>query len=427
MSGAMSDDPAPTMLAWAADAMAPDIPQAASAATAKPSSLLRFKLTPFGGFDNPVVRDRQHVPPAGARCCDRVSELLLDGERFVARGHAAVSLARMISTGAPDAPATVRVRVSSRARARLRRNDSIGNAILIGLCGFAAVVVVAAIVLIIWKVIDGAGPAVSKFGISFIGDTDWRPNFDSFGAAVLLFGTAVSSAMALVIAVPIGLAIGLYLSLLAPKGVATIVGPLVQMLAAVPSVILGLWGILVLGPFLRDDIEPALHDALGFIPLFGAPGSSGSSVFTAGLILAIMVVPIIASLSRDLFLAVPREQQDAAAALGATQWEVVRGVVMPSTASGLAAASCLGLGRALGEAIAVTQVIGAGAAIHASLFQTGDTLAARIASQFAGATSNLHKASLFYLALILLVIGVFTNLTAQWIGRRFDPTRGVTR
>jgi phosphate transport system permease protein len=334
----------------------------------------------------------------------------------------------MISTGAPGAsPAPLRPRVSSRARARLRRNDSVGNAILIGLCGFAAIVVVAAIILIIWKVVDGARPAISSFGIGFIGDTDWRPNFDSYGAGVMLFGTAVSSAMALVLAVPIGLAIGLYLSLLAPKGVGAVVGPLVQMLAAVPSVILGLWGILVLGPFIRDDVEPALHSAFGFIPIFGDPGASGSSVFTAGLILAIMVVPIIASLSRDLFLAVPREQQDAAAALGATQWEVVRGIVLPSTASGLAATSCLGLGRALGEAIAVTQVIGAGAAIHASLFETGDTLAARIASQFAGATSDMHRSALFYLALILLVIGVFTNLLAQWIGRRFDPTRGVTR
>jgi phosphate transport system permease protein len=352
--------------------------------------------------------------------------LLLVGERQREFLSPRVTLARMISTGAPSA-APPRARVGTRARARLRRTDSIGNALLLGLCGFAAIVVAAAIILIIWKVVDGARPAISAFGIGFLGDTDWRPNFDSFGAAVVLFGTAVSSAIALVIAIPIGLAIGLYLSLLAPKGVSAVVGPLVQMLAAVPSVILGLWGILVLGPFLRDHIEPFLHDVFGFIPLFGDPAAAGSSMFTAGLILAIMVVPIIASLSRDLFLAVPREQQDAAAALGATQWEVVRGVVLPSTASGLAATSCLGLGRALGEAIAVTQVIGAGSAIHASLFQTGDTLAGRIAAQFAGALGVMHKSALFYLALLLLIIGVATNLLAQWIGRRFDPTRGVTR
>jgi phosphate transport system permease protein len=305
--------------------------------------------------------------------------------------------------------------------------DAVGNAVLVGLCGFAAVLVVAAIVEIIWKVVDGARPAMSQYGVAFIWDTAWRPNFEEFGAGVMLFGTAVSSLMALILAVPIGIGIGLYLSLLAPRGVRAVIGPLVEMLAAVPSVILGLWGILVLGPFLRDRVEPALHDTLGFLPIFGAPATSGSSVFTAGLILAIMVVPIIASLSRDLFLTVPREQQDAAAALGATRWEVIRGVVLPTTASGVAAASCLGLGRALGEAIAVTQVIGAGAAIQASLFATGDTLAGRIAAQFQGATSDIHRSALFYLALILLVIGVVTNLLAQWIGRRFDPRRGLAR
>ncbi len=140
-----------------------------------------------------------------------------------------------------------------------------------------------------------------------------------------------------------------------------------------------------------------LHDTLGFIPIFGAPETTGSSVFTASLILTIMVIPIIASISRDLFLAVPQDIQDGASALGATRWEVVRGVVLPSTASGVVAASLLGLGRALGEAIAVAQVIGAGSEIQASLFKTGDTLAARIANQFPGALTELHKASLFYL------------------------------
>jgi phosphate transport system permease protein len=184
-------------------------------------------------------------------------------------------------------------------------------------------------------------------------------------------------------------------------------------------VILGFWGILVLGPFVQRH-EPGLHKILGFLPLFGAPQTSGASVFTAGLILSIMVVPIIASISRDLFLTVPRELQDGAEALGATRWEVVRGIVLPSTASGVAAAAFLGLGRALGEAIAVTQVIGAGTAVHASLFRTGDTLASRIATQFQGATSKLHISALFYLAVLLLAIGLVTNLLAQWIGHRFD-------
>ena len=196
-----------------------------------------------------------------------------------------------------------------------------------------------------------------------------------------------------------------------------VVAPLVEMLAAIPSVILGFWGVLILAPFVHERIEPWLHDSLGFIPIFGSPETTGLSLFTV--ILTIMVVPIIASISRDLFMAVPRELQDGASALGATRWEVVRGVVLPSTSSGIVAASLLGLGRALGEAIAVSQVVGAGSTIQASLFRTGDTLAARIANQFPGALTELHRSSLFYLGTILLVIGLASNLVAQWIGRRF--------
>ncbi len=291
----------------------------------------------------------------------------------------------------------------------------------------ASLLVVAAILEISYQVVHGAAPAISRFGLHFVTGKTWKPNFNIFGAATLLYGTAVSSFVALLLATPIGISIGLYLSMLAPRGVRTVVSPLVEMLAAIPSVILGFWGILVLGPFVQAHLEPWLHRALGWTLLFGDPQTSGSSVFTASLILTIMVVPIVASLSRDLFLTVPPELQDGATALGATHWEMVRGVVLPSTASGLVAAAFLGLGRALGEAIAVTQVIGAGNAFHTSLFATGDTLASRIANQFQGASTKLHTASLFYLAVILLVIGVVTNLFAQWIGRRFDPERLLAR
>jgi phosphate transport system permease protein len=292
--------------------------------------------------------------------------------------------------------------------------------VLHGLCALAAVLAVVILVVIAYQVAHGAGPAVAKFGLPFIFDTSWKPNQDVFGAGTVLYGTLVSSAMALVIATPLGIAIGLYLALLTTGHVRAILGPLVEMLAAIPSVILGFWGILVLGPFARDHLEPWLHRHLGFIPLFGPAQTTGNSMFTAGLILSIMVLPIIASISRDLFLTVPREVQDGATALGATRWEVIRGIVLPSAAPGVAAATFLGLGRALGEAIAVSQVIGAGSAIKSSLFDTGDTLASRIALQFMGAFSKLQTASLFYLALILLVIGLVTNLFAQWIGRRFD-------
>jgi phosphate transport system permease protein len=233
----------------------------------------------------------------------------------------------------------------------------------------------------------------------------------------------VSSFFALLLGAPIAISIGLYLSLLAPKRLGAVISPLVEMLAAIPSVILGFWGLVILAPFVQKHIEPFLHEKLGFIPLFGPPQTTGVSVFTASLILTIMVIPIIASISRDLFRSVPQEMQDGASALGATRWEVVRGVVLPSTASGVVAATLLGLGRALGEAIAVAQVIGAGSTIKASVFETGDTLAARIANQFPGAITQLHQASLFYLGVILLAIGLFSNLCAQWIGRRFDVSR----
>jgi phosphate transport system permease protein len=308
---------------------------------------------------------------------------------------------------------------AARSHRRRRSLDRIGDGVLYGACAFAALLGATTLLLIGYQVVQGAGPAISKFGLGFLVNTSWQPNFGEFGAGSLIFGTAVSSTVALVLGAPIAISIGLFLSLLAPAGVRRVISPLVEMLAAIPSVILGFWGILVLAPFVHEHIEPFLHRTLGFIPIFGAPETTGSSVFTASLILTIMVIPIIASISRDLFLAVPREIQDGASALGATRWEVVRGVVLPSTASGVVAASLLGLGRALGEAIAVAQVIGAGSEIQASLFKTGDTMAARIANQFPGALTELHKASLFYLGVILLAIGLISNLVAHWISRRF--------
>jgi phosphate transport system permease protein len=314
-------------------------------------------------------------------------------------------------------PGPLSLRAGTRRRAR--RADRIGDRALRAVCLAASLLVVVVIVEIGVQLVSGSVPALDRFGLGFITGSDWRPNFDTFGAATLIYGTAVSSAMALALATPIGISIGLYLSLLAPRAVRTVVGPLVEMLAAIPSVIVGFWGILILGPIVQAHMEPFLHATLGFLPLFGPQQTSGSSMFTAGLVLTIMVVPIIASISRDLFLTVPRELQDGATALGATRWEMVRGVVLQSTGSGLVAATFLGFGRALGEAIAVTQVIGAGNAIHASLFRTGDTLASRIANQYQGATTKLQIASLFYLGVLLLVIGLLANLASQLIVRRF--------
>ena len=331
-----------------------------------------------------------------------------------------------VRSAVSPAPASVQP-ARSRSADRRRSLDRLGDGALYGICALASLLAVAILVVSAYQVVHGASPAISKFGLGFVFDTEWQPNFGVFGAGTVLFGTLVSSFFALFLGAPIAISIGLYLSLLAPKGVRGVISPLVEMLAAIPSVILGFWGILILAPFVQKHVEPFLHDTLGFIPLFGPPQTTGSSIFTASLILTVMIIPIVASISRDLFLAVPREVQDGASALGATRWEVVRGVVLPSTASGVIAASLLGLGRALGEAIAVAQVIGAGSVIHASLFETGDTLAARIANQFPGAITQMHQASLFYLGAILLVIGLISNLCAQWIGRRFDYRRMAAR
>jgi phosphate transport system permease protein len=331
-----------------------------------------------------------------------------------------------VSTAVSPAPGSARP-VRNRSADRRRSLDRLGDGVLYGVCALAALLAAAALGGVAYMIVHGASPAISKFGLGFVTETEWQPTFEVFGAGTVLFGTLVSSFFALLLGAPIAISIGLYLSLLAPRGLRTVISPLVEMLAAIPSVILGFWGLIVLAPFVQKNIEPWLHDKLGFIPLFGPPQTTGLSVFTASLILTIMVIPIIASISRDLFLAVPRDVQDGASALGATRWEVVRGVVLPSTASGVVAASLLGLGRALGEAIAVAQVIGAGTEIKASLFATGDTLAARIANQFPGAITEMHKASLFYLGVILLVIGLVSNVCAQWIGRRFDYQRAVAR
>jgi phosphate transport system permease protein len=325
---------------------------------------------------------------------------------------------------AASSPVPGPVRPAARRPRDWRRSfDRFGDGALYAVCGLATVITAGALVLSAYEIIDHAIPAISKFGLGFLVHTEWLPNFGVFGAGVLLYGTLVSSFFALLIGAPIAISIGLYLSLLAPRGVRGLVSPLVEMLAAIPSVILGFWGIVLLAPFVQKHVEPFLHDNFGFIPLFGPPRSTGACIFTASLILTIMIIPIVASISRDLFLAVPRDVQDGASALGATRWEVVRGVVLPSTAPGVIAASLLGLGRALGEAIAVSQVIGAGEKINASLFETGDTLASRIANQFPGAITGMHKASLYYCAAVLLAIGLASNLCAQWIGRRFDYRR----
>jgi phosphate transport system permease protein len=322
--------------------------------------------------------------------------------------------------------ADVTAEVSRRSLAG--RRVHFGDAALQLVAGAAAAGAVVLVGLIVWKVVDGSHIALSKYGLGFVPRVAWNPvvGHELYGAGSFIFGTAITSLGALLLATPLAIGVALFLTELAPRVIQGPVTALVETLAAVPSVVMGLWGILVLGPFLRDHVEPFLHNTFGFIPLFGSPGA-GSSIFTAIVVLAIMILPIVASISRELFLGVPGELKEGALALGTTRWEMVRGVVFPYARGGIAAALILGLGRAMGEAIAVTQVIGGGVFIHWSLFGGGDTLASKIAASYQGSFTDLQTASLVYLGLILLVLSLIANITAQWIVRQVARKHGVTR
>lgn len=304
----------------------------------------------------------------------------------------------------------------------------LGDLILQGVAGIAAFGSLVLVGLIVWKVVQGSRLALSTFGIAFVWHVGWDPVHNQFGAGSFLFGTAITSISALVIATPIALGIALFLSELAPRGIRGPVTALVETLAAVPSVVMGLWGLIVLAPLLRDHVDPALHSALGFIPLFGT-ASYGSNIFTAIVVLTVMILPIIASISRELFLSVPTELKEGALGLGTTRWEMVRGVVFPYTRGGVAAAMILGFGRAIGEAIAVALVIGSATSgnISFNLFNTGNTLASWIAQQYAGLPTALALSSLIYLGLILLVFSIVVNLLAQFIVRRAARRQGLAR
>jgi phosphate transport system permease protein len=298
------------------------------------------------------------------------------------------------------------------------RRVRLGDLILMVVAGAAAFGVVVLVGLIAYKLVEGAKLSMSTFGLGFLfHQNTWDIANENYAAGNFIYGTAVTGLGALIIATPLALGIALYTSELAPRWISGPVTALVETLAAIPSVIVGLWGLYVLAPFLLSTVDPFLHDTLGFIPLFGV-ATAPANLFTAIVVLTIMILPIISSITRELFIGVPRELKEGALALGATRWEMVRGVVLPYSRSGIAAAMILGLGRAIGEAIAVLLVAGGGTQILVNLFQSGNTIAAAIAAQFQGATTPKQLSSLFYLAIILLVFSLVMNLAAQWIFRR---------
>jgi len=279
--------------------------------------------------------------------------------------------------------------------------------------------------LIVLVLVQTARPALAASGIlPFISGSDWDPVQDSFGALPFIYGTVVTSVLALLLAVPVGVGLAVFLTEMAPPKVRAVVAFPLELLAAIPSVVYGLWGVFVLVPWLRDHLEPALAGALGFLPLFQGP-PLGMGFLAAGLILAVMVLPTITSISIEVLRTVPGSLREAAFALGATRWEAIRMAVLPYGRDGILGAVLLGLGRALGETMAVTMVIGNSPEIHASLFAPGYTLPSIIANEFAEATGALHTGALAALGLILFAVTILLNAAARLLVRavRRGPRR----
>jgi phosphate transport system permease protein len=304
----------------------------------------------------------------------------------------------------------------------------VGDQVFRALLTAAALAVPLLLAFLVFELWVGARPAIARFGFGFISGSTWDPVAEQFGALPLIVGTLVSSFLALLIAVPLSLGVAIFLTEFAPARLRQPVAFLIELLAAIPSVVYGLWGIFVLIPFLRATLFPALQGALGFLPFF-AGTIYGPSMLSAGIILAIMIMPYIMSVSREVLLAVPSSQREAALALGATRWEAVTTAVVPYARSGIIGAVILGLGRALGETMAVTMVIGNSHDLSLSLFAPGFTMAAAIANEFSEAVGDIHLAALAYVALVLFLVTVIVNALAQlliWrVARGMPGGRGL--
>ena len=296
-------------------------------------------------------------------------------------------------------------------RRRARAGVS-GDRVFTGILRVVAASFVALVLALVVTLVLASVPAIRTFGWRFIIGTNWDPVAESFGALPFIYGTLLSSLLAMALAVPLGIGAAIYLAELAPLSIRPPVGFLIELLAAVPSVVYGLWGIFVLAPLMRVWVQPALGASLGFLPLFqGTP--YGVGMLTAGIILAIMTVPFITTVGREVLLAVPNHQREAALALGATSWETTRMAVLNYARSGLIGAVLLGLGRALGETMAVTMVIGNRPEIAASLFAPGYTMASVLANEFTEATSDVYLSALVAVGLLLLVVTVIVNALAR--------------
>lgn len=289
-----------------------------------------------------------------------------------------------------------------------------------------ALIVLAIVAGFVAVLVAESRPSLARFGLRFFGSAQWDPVRENFGALPFIYGTLVSSSIALFLAVPLSLGVALCMVEMAPQWLATKIGFLVELLAAIPSVVYGLWGIFVLGPWIRNHVDPVLAHYLGFLPLFRGP-HLGVSMLSAGVILAVMIIPYISAVCTDVFRAVPRMQRESALALGATKWEVIRTAVLPYGRVGVVGAIIMGLGRALGETIAVAMVIGNRPQISASLFMPSATLASVIANEFTEANTTMYLSSLVELGLTLLILAVILNAIARALVTAVGGRQGEVR
>jgi phosphate transport system permease protein len=282
--------------------------------------------------------------------------------------------------------------------------------------GVVAAAAPAALVVIVLVLVQQAAPSINRFGLGFLSGTDWNPVTDTFGALPAIFGTVATSFLALAMALPIGVAVAVALAEQGQAGIRSVIGTAVELLAAIPSVVYGVWALFVLAPWSLQHLETPISDRLGFIGfLSGPPGHT--SLFTASLVLAVMILPTLSAVSRDVIRAVPRGLRENAVALGATWWETTWRVVLPSARAGIFGAVILALGRALGETIAVTMVIGNRYEIPHSVFYPAYTLASVIANEFTEATGTLYPAALIELGLVLILVTLTVNLVALLLVR----------
>lgn len=307
------------------------------------------------------------------------------------------------------------------------RDNLLADRVFQGLVVLCAVTILSIVGLIVFELLHASQPSLSKFGFRFLTRQIWDPVAEDFGALPFIYGTIVSSLVALCIAVPLSVGTALFLTELCPRWLRDTLSLLVELLSAIPSVIYGLWGIFVLSPFLRVYVEPFLARYFGWTGLFTGP-KYGWGMLAAGVILAIMILPIIASITREVITAVPRVQREAALALGATKWEMLRMAVLRNARPGIFGAVILGLGRALGETMAVTMVIGNRAEIVKSLFAPGHTLASVIANEFSEAVGATYLSALVEMALVLFVVTLIVNALAGllvWSITRGMPARAL--